>query len=257
MGQRIRWRDAFVINAFGEAGCALTPLRLGGEPSRLAGMVGTGVPVATGVTAIGIEVLTAWPVIIAVALVLALRYAPAWWESAWPAVRSWAIVAWPWAVAVLLVTALIGWGASRWGREVRPGIRGSLGGVAESLRKMPKGLVLATAPCTLVNVLARTALLPILALTLPNHPPVGAMLLGSFGLLYSQLVLPTPAGLGAVDLGLLAGAAGDLGAGETGILLAWRFYSVGLGALLGVILGLRIYGWAAIRRAMGSLGRSG
>ena len=75
-------------------------------------------------------------------------------------------------------------------------------------------------------------MLPVLALTLPEHPPFGVMLVGSFVLLYAQLVLPTPAGAGAVDLGFLGGMAGDLGADETGLLLAWRFWTVGAGILL-------------------------
>jgi uncharacterized membrane protein YbhN (UPF0104 family) len=251
VGQRIRWRDAFVINAFGEAGCALTPLRLGGEPSRLAGMVGAGVPAPAAVVAIAVEVLAAWPVILTVAAVMIWFFAPAWWASAWPALRSSVALVWPWALAVLLLTLLVGWIASRWarasGQPIRPRSR-----LAAYWRQMPRSPVLASAPCTLVNVLSRTALLPVLALTLPQHPPLGAMLLGSFGLLYSQLLLPTPAGLGAVDLGLLAGAAGDLGAGETGVLLAWRFYSVGFGALLGIGFALKIYGWAALRRLVSS-----
>ena len=44
---RIRFWDSFVLNAFGDAACALTPLRIGGEPARLAGMLRSRVP-ATG-----------------------------------------------------------------------------------------------------------------------------------------------------------------------------------------------------------------
>jgi uncharacterized membrane protein YbhN (UPF0104 family) len=74
------------------------------------------------------------------------------------------------------------------------------------------------------------------------------MILGSFALLYSQLVLPTPSGAGAVELGFLGGAAGDLGDGEGWLLLAWRFYSNGVGVLLGVWLAVQIYGWPALRK---------
>ncbi|MGH7514015.1 MAG: hypothetical protein ACREOQ_13965, partial [Gemmatimonadales bacterium] len=97
----------------------------------------------------------------------------------------------------------------------------------------------------------RVAILPVLALTLPDPPAMGPLVLGSFALLYSQLILPTPSGAGAVELGFLGGAAGDLGAGEGGLLLAWRIYTNGIGVLLGVALAARIYGWAALRQLAG------
>ncbi len=59
------------------------------------------------------------------------------------------------------------------------------------------------------------------------------MLVGSFALLYSQLLLPTPSGAGAVELGFLGGAAGDLGDRAGWLLLAWRFYTNGAGVVLG------------------------
>ena len=74
------------------------------------------------------------------------------------------------------------------------------------------------------------------------------MTLGSFALLYSQLVLPTPSGAGAVELGFLGGAAGDLGDSQGWLLLAWRLYTNGIGVVLGVWLAAKIYGWPALRR---------
>ena len=53
---------------------------------------------------------------------------------------------------------------------------------------------------------------------------------------------------GAVELGFLGGAAGDLGSRAGWLLLAWRFYTNGVGVILGVILAARIYGWPALRR---------
>ena len=44
LGHRIGFWDSFTLNAFGDAACALTPLRLGGEPARLAGMLRSRVP---------------------------------------------------------------------------------------------------------------------------------------------------------------------------------------------------------------------
>ena len=251
LGYRVRFRDAFTLNAFGDAGCTLSPMRVAGEPLRLAGMLRAGVPATAAFVAIAIEVIAAWPVIILTAAVIAWRYVPAWWVHAWPALRHTAATAWPWLAGVAVATVVAGWLAARAVRAAGHRVRRPLKRIAVYWRRMPAWPIAASVPCTLVNVLARTALLPVLAMTLPSPPPLGAMMVGSFGLLYSQLILPTPAGLGAVDLGVLAGAAGDLGSGRTALLLAWRFYSVGAGALLGGWLAARIYGWRLLREVLG------
>ena len=84
LGHRMSVKDAFILNAFGDAACALTPLRIGGEPARLAGMLRSRVPAPAAFVGISLEVLAAWPVIIVAAGWLAWRYAPAWWLSAGP-----------------------------------------------------------------------------------------------------------------------------------------------------------------------------
>jgi uncharacterized membrane protein YbhN (UPF0104 family) len=122
-------------------------------------------------------------------------------------------------------------------------------------RRMPSWPLIASIPMSFLNLATRVAILPVLALTLANPPDLGPMTLGSFALLYSQLVLPTPSGAGAVELGFLGGAAGDLGQGDGWLLLAWRFYTNGVGVLLGVWLAARIYGWPALRRLVRRGGR--
>ena len=58
-------------------------------------------------------------------------------------------------------------------------------------------------------------------------------------------------GAGAVELGFLGGAAGDLGAEQGWLLLAWRVYTNGIGVVLGVALAAHIYGWPALRQLVG------
>ena len=96
LGHRMTFRDSFVLNAFGDAACALTPLRIGGEPARLAGMLRSRVPATAAFVAISLEVLAAWPVIIVAAGWLVWRYAPAWWLVAGPRLGAAAADAWPW-----------------------------------------------------------------------------------------------------------------------------------------------------------------
>jgi uncharacterized membrane protein YbhN (UPF0104 family) len=117
-------------------------------------------------------------------------------------------------------------------------------------RRTPRWAVAASLPCTAINVVARVAILPVLVMTLPDHPPLGPVLLGSFALLYSQLILPTPSGVGAVELGFLAGAAGDLGDDAGRLLVAWRLYTSFAGVALGAVLAVRYFGWESVRRLL-------
>jgi uncharacterized membrane protein YbhN (UPF0104 family) len=247
LGHRMSVKDAFVLNAFGDAACALTPLRIGGEPARLAGMLRSRVPAPAAFVAISLEVLAAWPVIIVAAGWLAWRYAPEWWITAGPRLGAAAERAWPWVALVAAVSAIV-WVYAR--RVASPMVRGLRRPVRRALvywRRMPTWPLIASLPLSLINLVTRVAILPVLALTLPDPPSLGPMTLGSFALLYSQLILPTPSGAGAVELGFLGGAAGDLGEHEGWLLLAWRFYTNGVGVLLGVWLAARIYGWPALR----------
>lgn len=248
LGHRMTVKDAFILNAFGDAACALTPLRIGGEPARLAGMLRSRVPATAAFVGISLEVLAAWPVIIVAAAWLVWQYAPAWWVSAGPRLGAAAAGAWPWVALVVLASA-IAWHYAR--RVTSPIARQLRRPVRRALvywRRMPRWPLVASIPMSLVNLATRVAILPVLALTLTSPPAMGPMILGSFALLYSQLILPTPSGAGAVELGFLGGAAGDLGDGQGWLLLAWRFYTNGLGVLLGVWLAAQIYGWPALRK---------
>lgn len=248
LGHHMTMKDAFILNAFGDAACALTPLRIGGEPARLAGMLRSGVPATAAFVGISLEVLAAWPVILVAAAWLAWRYAPAWWASVGPRLGAAAADAWPW-IAIVVLASVIAWRyahriASPIGRQLRRPVRRAL----VYWRRMPHWPLVASIPLTLVNLVTRVAILPVLALTLADPPAMGPMILGSFALLYSQLILPTPSGAGAVELGFLGGAAGDLGEGQAWLLLIWRFYTNGVGVLLGIWLAAQIYGWPVLRR---------
>ncbi|HEX3276297.1 MAG TPA: lysylphosphatidylglycerol synthase transmembrane domain-containing protein [Gemmatimonadales bacterium] len=252
LGHRISLWDSFVLNAFGDAACALTPLRIGGEPARLAGMLRSRVPATAAFVAISLEVLAAWPVIIVAAGWLAWRYAPEWWLEAGPRLGAAAERAWPWVLVVALAS-LLAWRVARKavGSPAARQLRRPVKRARVYWRRMPRWPLVASVPLSFINLTTRVAILPVLALTLPDPPPMGPLALGSFALLYSQLVLPTPSGAGAVELGFLGGAAGDLGSGEAWLLVAWRFYTNGVGVVLGIVLAARVYGWPALRRLAG------
>jgi uncharacterized membrane protein YbhN (UPF0104 family) len=250
LGHRISFWDSFVLNAFGDAACALTPLRIGGEPARLAGMLRSRVPATAAFVAISLEVLAAWPVIIVAAGWLIWQYAPAWWTLAGPRLESAAQSAWPWVV-VVIVASVVAWRAARRVTSPVKHLRRPIRRALVYWRRMPRWPLIASIPMSVVNLATRVAILPVLALTLPAPPALGPLTVGSFALLYSQLILPTPSGAGAVELGFLGGAAGDLGEGEGKLLFAWRLYTNGIGVILGIALAARIYGWAALRQLVG------
>jgi uncharacterized membrane protein YbhN (UPF0104 family) len=248
LGHRIGFWDSFVLNAYGDAACALTPLRIGGEPARLAGMLQSGVPATAAFVAISLEVLAAWPVILVVAAWLTWRYAPSWWSMAGPRLVQAASDAWPWIVLVAVVSLVLWWYARR---VASPAVRHFRRPVRRAMvywRRMPQWPLIASLPLSFLNLATRVAILPVLASTLTDPPALGPMVLGSFALLYSQLLLPTPSGVGAVELGFLGGAAGDLGSRTGWLLLAWRFYTNGAGVVLGIALAAHSYGWPALRR---------
>jgi uncharacterized membrane protein YbhN (UPF0104 family) len=248
LGHRIGFWDSFVLNAFGDAACALTPLRIGGEPARLAGMLRSRVPPTAAFVAISLEVLAAWPVILVLAGWLAWRYAPSWWSMAGPRLAEAAADAWPWVVLVAVVSAVVWWYARRVASPAVRYVRRPVRRAMVYWRRMPRWPLVASLPLSFLNLATRVAILPVLASTLPEPPELWPMVLGSFALLYSQLLLPTPSGAGAVELGFLGGAAGDLGSRAGWLLLAWRFYTNGVGVILGIALAAHAYGWPALRR---------
>jgi uncharacterized membrane protein YbhN (UPF0104 family) len=253
LGTELPLRHAGIAIAWGDAAAGLTPLRFGGEAAKFAGLLRAGVRPPTGLLALGLEAVVTYPLVAAFGLILAWRFAPTWWAQTEPLIRTAVAAGWPWLVGILVFSLAGVVFAVRWHHLVDAEAGGIRPRLAEALRRVPAWAIGAGIPLSLYNIVGRTAVLPLLALTLPEHPPFGVLLLGSFALLYSQLVLPTPAGAGAVDLGFLAGVAGNLGSGAAGLLLAWRFYTVVLGAMLGVGLALHTVGWAALRRMVASV----
>ena len=250
LGFRLRTRDAFVANAFGDAANALTPLRLGGEPARVAGLLRSQVRLTGALVGVTLEAVLSRLVLVLVAAWLIWRYAPAWWLTAGPGLRSAAATAWPWVVVVLLIGILIWAYVSRVVSPSTRRLRRPMKHIRVYLRRMPRWPLAASLPLSAIAMAARIAILPVLAFTLPSPPELGPVIFGSFALLYSQMVLPTPSGAGVVELGFLGGAAGELGSNEGWILLAWRFYTNGIGVLLGVWLAASIYGWPFLRKLL-------
>jgi uncharacterized membrane protein YbhN (UPF0104 family) len=251
LGARLGFLQAVTVNAIGDAAAGLTPLRFAGEPVRLAVLMRYGVAAHVGVVAIGIEVITMWPVIILFAAWLSWRFAPAWLEQAAPQLAEGLDEALPWVLLVALLTVATWVIARRFIPKLRTSLKRSLLRAIAAARRLSPLTLLATVPLTLANLAGRVGILIVLTRMLSEPPPAGLVALGSFLLLYSQLYLPTPSGAGAVDLGFIGGAAGALGPARRTLLLAWRFYTTILPIALGVVLALHLFGRHAAARLLG------
>lgn len=255
-GHRVRFYDVMVINFFGDAAAALTPLRIGGQPARLWGLTREGVPATAGIVAMGMEVITMYPIIVVAGIVIALMFAPEWWATTGPHMTEAVAGIWPWIGAIVVLSVVAWWIGKRFAPKFASSFGSDLMTALTAVRRMPLQTLLASVPLTLVNLGARVAILPVLVSTLPDPPPLGAITMASFALLYSQLILPTPSGAGAVELGFQVGAAGDLHGGEGNLNFVWRVYTAIVLVVAGVVLGGIKYGgeflgWVKRRRARG------
>jgi uncharacterized membrane protein YbhN (UPF0104 family) len=230
------FREVFVHSVLGEAASSLTPMRVGGEASRVWAMTRLGVAPSAAVVVVGVEWLATTPVIVAMAVVLGFTLAPDWWAEAGPALTRSILGRWRWWVAMGVVMALAWWLGRRLAPRAARRLRAELREARAHAREIPAWVYALSVPLTVVNVAARVAILPILAHSLVTPPSLAGSVVGSFTLLYAQALLPTPAGAGAVELTFLGGGAGDLGAGESRVLLLWRFYTTGIGVILGLVL---------------------
>lgn len=254
IGRRIPFREVLLQSLVAEAGATITPLRIGSDPSRLWAMRRSGVSTTVAAVCIGVETVVLTVITVLVSVVLMLTVARDWWALVGPQLVASLRAAWPYVVAVF-AASVVSWLVARlYAPRVRELLGREMRAVRRYARVMPRSAYWWSLPVTLLNMSARVAILPVLALTLPEPPPLGAMLVGSYALLYGQLIAPTPGGAGAVELVFLAGAAGELGAEAGALLLAWRLITAVLPLVLGLATavlhyGLRVFGEPArVRR---------
>lgn len=250
-GERIRillpvpfWR-AVIANTCGDALAALTPARWGGEPIRFLAFQRSGASAPAIVAAFATEVCVDAVLILLVVGLLATVYVD--FGRAWlgrlielATSRSTRVV----TLAVVVALVLGAFAALRlrrhWPLALVHGVRDAW----RLLTSQAPSTIARVVALTIVSMTARTAILPVLAAGVPGARPL-SMMAGSFVLLFSQSVLPIPAGAGPVELGFAAWFAGTLTGGEVArLLLVWRFYTLVLGGAAGGVLmarfGLRL-----------------
>lgn len=245
---KISFIDSLALNAVGDAAAAITPNRIGGEPARLGGMILSGVPASAGLVAIAVETAVMWIVNIAVGAWLAVEYAPEWWQTAGPLLEHTFRHSWPWVVVLLLMGAGTWWLVRKYAPNLSHSMQRGTRRAGIYFRRMPAWPIIMGAVTTFVSVAARVSMLPVLAMTLPDPPDLGPLFFVSYGLIFSQLLLPTPSGGGVIEIGFLGGAVGDLGDNERELLVLWRFYATFLLIAIGVLLGVWRYGRVAAEK---------
>ena len=229
--------QAITVNAYGDAASAVTPGRLGGDPARFLGFRRAQVASPEALALLAVEALIDWVLLVLATLALSIAFAGTAVEGAR---RLVALATGPRArllvtlvlVLIALSAVLVWWYHHRF----KSAASSTLVLAWRRARALGWGSVALATTLTIVSMVARTAILPVLVGGLPGIDS-GAVVLGSFVLLFGQLVLPTPAGAGGVELGFVGGFAGTLSAGDLAtLLLSWRAYTLILGAALGVVL---------------------
>jgi uncharacterized membrane protein YbhN (UPF0104 family) len=249
--------QAITLNAYGDAASAVTPARLGGDPARFLGFRRAGVETPRALAGLAVEALIDWLLLALAAVLLGLAFA----DTAAAGVARLVTLATGRTARILIgavaALALVSAALARWYRRRHPlplpgGAAAWLAASWRHARGLGGRTVLLAAMLTTLSMVARTAILPVLAAGLPGLDPRAA-LLGSFALLYGQLALPTPAGAGAVELGFVGGFAESMSPRAlAALLLAWRLYTLILGAALGGVLAAMTAVGARLRRRRSS-----
>jgi uncharacterized membrane protein YbhN (UPF0104 family) len=248
-------RQSIAVNALGDAASAVTPARLGGEPARLVALSRYGAPLGPGVVALGVERLVdlSLAALVGTAVVLFLG-GRGFGDLDAIAQRLTTGRALPWLVGVAVAVAVSAILAVRLRHRLPVAVGRSLRDASAAARALPGGRLAGAVALTVVSMAARVAILPVLLVGTGALGPVLPAAVGSFALLYAQLILPIPAGAGGVELGFIAGVSPLLGPAETAALLVtWRTYTLILPAGLG--LGVWLATVRPPRRLGGRMGR--
>jgi len=239
--------SAVVVNAYGDAASAVTPARLGGEPARFFALRERKTPAAAALVVLATERVVDMG-LAAVVTVIAISFlgARGFGEVAAFLDRFTSPDVLPWmaGIAVLLVAFA---GIAVWyRRRIPPTARESLRDALAHARTIAGPRFVAAIGLTGLSMGARVAILPVLLWGVGALTDPLAAAVGSFALIYAQLLLPTPAGAGGVELAFVVGLAPHLATTQVATLLVtWRVLTLVIPAGLGATVFLwrgRLFG---------------
>lgn len=238
-GSHLRFRDAFTLTAFGDAAAAVTPWRAGGEAARILGARIARVPLAVIIAVISVETFIAYLLAAGAGAWLTAQFGGEWLAL----VKGERLRVSPGMVRALTVVALLSLFVMVGVPQIRDrlvGVVRGLGKARDAVRRLPMSALVWCVALSMIALVARVAVLPVLAWAYADAPP-GAMALVSFTLLHGQIALPTPGGAGPIELAFAEGAVGiDQHAGL--ILGWWRLYITLIPIVVGFGLGALAYG---------------
>jgi len=232
-----RLTSAVAVNALGDVASALTPARLGGEPARFLALRGRGAPTSASAVVLATErVVDTGLAAVVTAVAAVLLGARGFADVSGLAARFASPGALPWMIAVAVLVIAFATVAVRF-RARFPRVGPSLRDAVSHAKAMVGVRLVAAIGLTTVSMVARVAILPLLLWGSGALRDPVAVVMGSFALIYAQLLLPTPAGVGGVELGFVLGVAPLLPPAEVArLLLVWRAITVGVPAGLGAIV---------------------
>ena len=232
----------------GDFGAAITPARSGAEPARFFVLAQAGVRAANVLLILFTELFLEMLSLAALAIILAVAF-----KGSGPIVGGLIGLVGGYAAVVLgggafgLVLARrraagppprwarsLGFNAGRW-RAVQRALRQlrtSVGGLRQARLPTMFGAFI----FSVLHVLLRLTILPVIVLTLDRGVPLSPLVLWPLALLYGMAVAPAPGGGGAVELVFRAALGGVIPAAYFGsALIWWRFYTFYFYILLGAL----------------------
>lgn len=226
------FRRAISVNTCADAASAVTPGRIGGDPVRFLAWRRAGHAPSSILMVCGSEIVADIVSLVLVGIALSWAF-PAVERRFGAALVRTARDGWPWALAL----GGLAWGSVLVTRRYVPQHVVSVSAALreawhEARARSPASLIAATI-LTIAALVARCAILPVLLVGVPGLG-LGQVLVGSAALVYGQQLAPTPAGIGAVELGAVAGLGGVVHPATLAmVVIIWRTYALVLGSLAG------------------------
>jgi uncharacterized protein (TIRG00374 family) len=236
------------VNLGGDFGAGITPSRSGSEPTRFLILSEARMRPTSAILLLFTEMFTEMVSVLVIAIGLALLYPD---SGRIVAGVLWVACCYSAFVLGLGYTGLavakrasgppprwaraLGLNAGRW-RRVQLGLRHIRERVA-TVRHANRRLMLGAMFFSLLHILARLAVLPVLVSSYDQTIPFGPLLLWPLALYYGGNVTPAPAGGGLIEVAFRSALGGTIPAAYfAATLIWWRFYTFYMLLLLGAIV---------------------
>ena len=244
----MRFNTALRASAGGDFGAAITPARSGAEPARYLIMSEDGMPSASIILVIFAELFLEMISLAVVALAMFLVF-----RGSGAMIMGMVGLVAMYATFVLGIGALgfalarrgaagppprwaqrIGLNAGRW-RVVQRSLRQLRSGI-EGMKHMRFGIASLALGASILHILLRLAILPIIVYSFGVKAPVAPLILWPIALTYGSVVVAVPAGGGLIEVAFRETLGNAIPGWIFGAsLLWWRFYTFYLYIILGAI----------------------